>query len=305
MKKLDIINFIVYKEAWEILIFIKKSMIIQENQCYYPDLATNWEHSQVLNIKYALYNSILINEHPLIICMPPKTADITLKNTFNKNNIKFNGHYHKPQIFDKNLYSKICKKIRFIIGLREPINQNLSLLYEQLGNIGYLSPKLWLDIKILQPDGDVQLLFDQLLSAYINIKNEPTFNIKNFLSLFIQNFIPEYCKYIADIMKEPFDKEKGYTIIQDGNVEVFVYQLEKLNDNVQALSEWVGVPFDTLVNGNVAADKWIADSYKQAQKEIKISQEFFDKCFNEPYVKHFYSDEDIEKFKERWRPHIR
>lgn len=105
-------------------------------------------------------------------------------------------------------------------------------------------------------------------------------------------------------MSYPFDKEKGYTIIKEGNIEVFVYQLEKLNDVFLELSDWVGVPFEKMVNANKAEDKWVGESYKQACKEIEITQEYFDRCYNEPYVKHFYSDEDIEKFKERWRSHI-
>lgn len=77
-----------------------------------------------------------------------------------------------------------------------------------------------------------------------------------------------------------------------------------MNDIAKEISEFVGGDFVKWEMANVAADKWVADSYKQAQKEIKFSQEYFDKCFDEPYVKHFYSDEDIEKFKTRWRTHI-
>ncbi len=65
------------------------------------------------------------------------------------------------------------------------------------------------------------------------------------------------------------------------------------------------MPFESLLNDNVGEDKWYGDSYKQAKKELIISQEYFDAAFNEPYVKHFYSEADIEKFKAQWRPHIR
>ncbi len=108
-----------------------------------------------------------------------------------------------------------------------------------------------------------------------------------------------------DITKYPFDQDKGFTVIKKDNVEVFVYQLEKLNDLIPELSSWLNVPFDKFINGNMATEKWSGDSYKRAQKEIEITQEYFDKCFDESYVKHCYSKADIEKFKARWRPHIK
>ncbi len=45
-------------------------------------------------------------------------------------------------------------------------------------------------------------------------------------------------------------------------------------------------------------------SGKKGQQELKFSQEFFDACYNDPYVQHCYSTADIEKFKDRWRKNI-
>lgn len=110
---------------------------------------------------------------------------------------------------------------------------------------------------------------------------------------------------IINLYNHSFNTEQGYDIIKEGNIEVFVYQLEKLNDIAPQMSDWIGqTSFDEWINGNEASGKWINDFYKQAQKEIKFSQEFFDSCYNAEWVQHFYSQEDIEKFKERWRPHI-
>ncbi len=122
---------------------------------------------------------------------------------------------------------------------------------------------------------------------------------------YLESFLEKFNNNITNVIGVPFDKESGYSIIKSGNIEVFVYQLEKLNNIIPQLSEWVGSnPFDQLVNDNIGEAKWTGESYKQAQKELVISQEYFDACFNAPYVKHFYSNEDIEKFKDRWRPHI-
>lgn len=125
----------------------------------------------------------------------------------------------------------------------------------------------------------------------------------------MEKFIPKFNEEFLDLMKYEFDKEQGYSIIKDDNIEVFVYTLEKMNDIAKPLSDWVcegtnNTPFDSWERANLAEDKWIAETYKQAQKELKFSREYFEKCYNDPYVKHFYSNEDIEKFKQKWQQNI-
>lgn len=56
---------------------------------------------------------------------------------------------------------------------------------------------------------------------------------------------------------------------------------------------------------NVGDDKWYSQLYKETKETIKFSQEYFDWSFNSSYLRHFYSDEDIEKFKMKWRGHVR
>ncbi len=230
--------------------------------------------------------------------------------------INYTNIFHTPVVFDENNYKNV-KKIKIITAVREPISQNISGLFQRIGTGGdSLSKQFVLDNftpeknKIdnfyseykeifIKNNSNVQTLFDTMLNNTVYQENT-SYNFS-----IIQKFIPLFCENILDLLSHPFDQEKGYAIMKEGNIEVFVYQLEKLNSIVPELSAWVGVPFDKLEKSNVGEDKWIGDSYKQAQKHLKITQEYFDKCYNEPYVKHFYSPEDIEKFKERWRPHIR
>lgn len=232
----------------------------------------------------------------------------------NKKKIDYVNIFHSPELFKKNLYNN--KTIKIITAMREPIVSNLSLVFQHLGaSLGMIHQQIlplliqygkddFLNIAeniFVKGMDDVQILFDSYIKERVNS------NIKIIPESVapMQDFFPLFNENIVNLYEHPFDKEKGYSIIKEGNIEVFVYQLEKLNSIVPELSKWIGVPFDKLENGNVAADKWAGESYKQAQKEIEISQEYFDRCYNEEYVKHFYSEEDIEKFKARWRPHIK
>lgn len=247
------------------------------------------------------------------ICTPAKTADIAIGSTFDKHRVGYFNFWQRPSLLAREI--KKNTNFRLIIGVREPISQNLSLMFEMFA-IDYFFQMALSDLiefnkskefpienyKTLfkKGHGNVQNLWDLYIDKYINHSKIDIWNLQ-----YIQFFFYKLKEHFFDILAHPFDQEKGYTIIKEGNTEVFIYQLEKLNNIVPELSDWVGVPFDKIEKGNVGEDKWIGDTYKQAQKEIQITQEYFDKCFDEPYVKHFYSEEDIEKFKARWKPHIK
>ena len=178
-------------------------------------------------------------------------------------------------------------------------------------------PEYWVD------GGDVQALYDGWLlhhfgSEYVRsaAKNEPIdfsewdtwckYHIR--ASFLIQPFFEEsFKKYNGiDVFDYPFDKEKGYSILEipEKNTEIFIYQLEKLNNVASELGKFVGIENFTLVNGNIAENKWYADAYKQAKKELKFSRTYFDSCFNSKIMNHFYSEADIEKFKAQWISHV-
>ncbi len=286
--------------------------------------------NRIFSPKFTSGQKCKLLTNPILICSPMKTADYTLMVTldFNnltasnrdKRNVEYLNLWHNPKYFKKFLNRKNADTVKFIMGIREPISQNLSMFYQVLSGvkgscfIAYhelcLSPfyekNKTLDKyeqMLIENKNDAQVWWNMLVDLYMRFSGEKKKDL--LYALFIQSFVLQFSSSGLDITDYVFDQEKGYTIIKKNNVEVFVYQLEKLNSLVSELSNWVGVPFDKLEKGNAAEDKWIADSYKQAQKEIEITQEYFDKCFDEPYVKHCYSEADIEKFKARWRPHIK
>lgn len=118
----------------------------------------------------------------------------------------------------------------------------------------------------------------------------------------MNSFFDAFNQNIFNLYEHSFDKEKGYSIMKKGNVEVFVYQLEKLNTIAKEMSDWIDqTPFENWTIKNDASSKWISEYYKQVKKEVKIPNRLFDICYDAPWVKHFYSESDIEKFKYSWR----
>lgn len=293
----------------------------------YPNLLRTVEERHelgVLTFKMNLDTTILrdFERKTIFLCNAPKTGDKSLNKTFEKNNITYLNSWHLAKAFNTNALMNYYKPFKIITAVREPISQNVSILYQLIGeihrNFGWVSRLIGIDKVmdvIYKGGGDFQKIFDLWVDAmgYTEETNHPiemisgenSKLIQSDYALAIQYFLPFFGKYIIDITQYPFDQQKGYAIIREGNLEVFVYQIEKLNYVVDELSEWIGVEFQTLERDNEASNKWIAGSYQQAQDDITFSKEYFDRCFAEPYVQHCYSQEDIAKFKEKWKGHIR
>lgn len=230
------------------------------------------------------------DEEFVVICQPAKTADTAIKKTCEKYNVSCLFSKHDAYSMKHNQ-----KKIKVTTAIREPISRLVSDLYQGLasGAICSVAEVSFEDYADFIMTGDAQPIFDQRFYKK-GLKSTPTF----------QHFFNGFSQVVVDVLQFDFSKEKGYTIIKEGNYDIFFYQLEKLDSLVPELSEWLGVPFDHLEKANEASKKWVSDSYKRAKKEVTFSQRFFDDCYNDPYVQHCYSQEDIAKFKARWRGQI-
>lgn len=268
---------------------------------------------------YANAAERLGTEETVIVCCPPKTGDFTLLySMFSPFSIQCIHSWHSLENIPLEIRDWLePRKKKYVIGVREVIAQNLSCFFEGGDWCMWKIPEYWFD------GGDVQALYDGWLlhhfgSEYVRsaAKNVPSdfsewdywCQYNNKTRFLIQPFFEDsFKKYNGiDVFDYPFDKEKGYSILEipEKNTEIFIYQLEKLNDVAPELGKFVGIENFTLVNGNVAENKWYAAAYHQAKKELKFSRTYFDACFNSKIMNHFYSETDIEKFKTRWISHV-
>lgn len=290
---------ITYYEALYILACNYKNNIIKNNDSIINDYE-NYQKAQTAVERYNANEYIINNFHfnqCIFICMLGKTGDNTLRSTFIKYNISHHLILHQPLAINKTLINNIDKTIKIITAIREPISQYISGFYEWLAAPYFTNvictEKIYKEDSILFKDGgNVQAIFDEKLA--------------NFTQTGTTSFMEKFAENAVDLSKHPFDTDKGYSIIKEGNIEVFVYQLERMNDIVAEISNWVGEKsFSEWERSNEASGKWVSDSYKQAQKELKFPQEFFDSMYNDPWIQHFYSQEDISKFKEKWHGQIK
>lgn len=200
------------------------------------------------------------------LCMPPKTGNFTVSDAF---------------------------------------SQNISLLFQIGDGEGYLidQPEYWENdyFKLLQKvdcmdsGSDVA---DCIFQRTIHSDNK---------TMFIQNFFEEQFKKRLgiDLLAEPFDTKRGFSIVEQNGLEIFIFQLEKIDSIQKELLAFAGL--DSKIEfkrANDAADKYYAPLYQQVKETISITRQYFEDSFNNPYIKHFYSEEDIKKFRMKWEKHV-
>lgn len=288
-------------ETWNILHFMTE---LDENFKNPEPIQFQEIHQQqtiIEEMKLLEYTTSQLENELILLCMPPKTGDHTIINTFSAHQIPHHFVFHKPESIPLDLLTDSHPKVKIITAIRDPIAENMSLCFQILGDLKEsLTARFLLSGKyssaFFENGGNLQEFYQLFLN---NIQNPQLCG-----SPPIQNFISSFQNHILDYLKFPFDQEKGYGICQKGNVSIFVYQLEKLNDLLPELSEFVEKPISSLTIGNSASQKWIGKTYLTAQKELKFSKKYFEDSYNTPWVKHFYSCQDIEKFKEKWHNNI-
>jgi Putative capsular polysaccharide synthesis protein. len=225
----------------------------------------------------------------------PKTGNNTIACSVKSGDLMLRTHSYTVIKEFLERYS-VNLKMNIIIGVRDVVSQNLSFLFEALDD-GYLN-----DIDLVWKN-DVQTVFyDCILSnrhggmlQFIREKLNT-----NFL---IQDFFDQQLKYYfnIDIYRYPFDKEKGYCVYEFDDIRIMIYQLEKLDNLEYEISKFLGIKQFTMERHNVGERKWYSKYYKSICKEIVLGQEYLDNCYSGKYMQHFYSEEDIARFKSKWK----
>lgn len=258
------------------------------------------------------YLQRVIDDEGIILCLPPKTGDFTISNTLERNYVDYCNLWHRPYIFNKKLLDDLnIPRIKIVTAVRDPIAQNISWVFQMIENgVWYFDlDDYW------KQGGDVQKIFDATVNGENYGISSPMYEFPciydnimqkgRYMGGFIQNFFEAFSESFFDLTSYEFDKDKGYSIIHDGKLEIFIYQIEKLDSIADILLDWLGCRTGLLENGNIGSEKWYAGAYKQAKAELKLTEEYVEKCYKEPYVTHFYNDSDIEIFKNKWRRNIR
>jgi len=245
--------------------------------------------ADIQNAARACYYNILVYQ-------PGKVASSAIYSSITKTGLNAN-QLHTLNAWGcevTNAYKNIFKKsdtIKIITLVREPVSRVISYFFQRLS--------LYLHDHHLVKSGYsfMNMIVESLIKGYIDRAN---------LKFTQFDWFDNELKAVfgIDIYAHPFDKEKGYSIIKQGNVEVLAMKMEKLNSLESVIGEFLCAPQFKLVNDNEGDKKVYKYLYKNVKDTIKIPRKVFDKYYKDPKMNHFYSEEEKAAFLKKWEKNI-
>ena len=104
-----------------------------------------------------------------------------------------------------------------------------------------------------------------------------------------------------DVFASPFPAASGYKIYWNKpHTPLLVIRLEDLDRCAgEAMSEFLNLDNFEVIRANVGEEKEYANLYK-AFKELPLPAEYVEKMLSTRYARHFYTDEELQRFSNRW-----
>jgi hypothetical protein len=104
-----------------------------------------------------------------------------------------------------------------------------------------------------------------------------------------------------DVYASSFPHDQGYKIYPGNkNVKLLLIRLEDL-DHVarQAMAEFLQIKRFRLIKSNVGEKKEYSTLYREF-KRMPLPKSYLEKMYSLKYTRHFYTEQEINKFYQRW-----
>ncbi|MCI8373945.1 MAG: hypothetical protein HFI29_00675 [Lachnospiraceae bacterium] len=209
------------------------------------------------------------------------------------------------------------KKLKIITGVREPIARDLAAMFQN-SDIDlwpyhqFNSNIFWLYGDFLGNDSK-KLEYSELIKRIPRWKDNLESSFFELSNIIMEYKLDEFSWFLyeikrvfgIDVFQEPFDKEKGYGIIRKGNVEILIYKLEALNNLEGMIGDFLERDGFQLKRENLSEEKIYSAAYYELKNRIKISKQYFQYYYNNnlAYL-HFYTEEEISRYKKIWEERI-
>jgi hypothetical protein len=207
-----------------------------------------------------------------------------------KNNISYS---HNTLIMSEILLKAINrsknhnKRWKIITLVREPISRNVSEFLHKINQGEYFD-------NFYDKYFSGYLKMDEIIDMFLNKNKRHNLPLE-----WLDQEIPY--AYNIDIFEEEFPKLQGYATFQRGNIDLLVIKLEHLDKCCQqAFQEFLNIDNFVLMNDNVGNYRKYSSIYQKFKEQIAIPQEYIDKMYTSRYTKHFYMEEEIDAFKQKW-----
>jgi hypothetical protein len=172
------------------------------------------------------------------------------------------------------------KPLKFISGIRDPIERVVSGLFESAE-----SAKSSLEI------GELNDLVDSGAEA---------------LSRFVANAVDPVLRWFdhryfcdLDVYDQSFNVAQGYGLIEGAAASVFLYRVDKLADCWAPLGEFVGLPLNPT-STNESEKKEYSSLYKKALSQVRFSREFMEYVLGSRYCQTFFDESERKAMGKRF-----
>jgi len=172
------------------------------------------------------------------------------------------------------------KPVKFISGIRDPIERAISGLFESAE-----SAKSSLEI------GELKELVDsgaETLSRFVANAVDPI------LRWFDHRY---FCD--LDVYGQSFNTSRGYCVIEGTAASVFLYRVDKLSNCWAPLSDYVGLPLNPM-STNESEKKEYSSLYKEALSQVRFSREFIEYVLGSRYCQTFFDESERKAMEKRF-----
>ena len=105
----------------------------------------------------------------------------------------------------------------------------------------------------------------------------------------------------VNIFAYPFDKGNGYAVIKEGETEILVLQMEKMDKLCSVISDFVGTKIESIDKSNIGSEKTYSNVYMKTPKDILLNESYINFYYDaNPDMEFFYSKQDVDRFKDKW-----
>jgi hypothetical protein len=170
-------------------------------------------------------------------------------------------------------------KTKIITLVRQPQARNLSMFFHDLDAYLFAAHTNCLNTR-RSPLLTRYQKKDMLLDVF-----DCEFDHNYALNWFDNEFLPMTG---VDVYSHAFDAGKGYGLIAEKGIEVLCLRTDKLSENVDVLSAFIGKEVE-LFSANKADDKWYGEVYQEFVKAYSPSPARTLKMKESKLVKHFFS----------------
>lgn len=182
-------------------------------------------------------------------------------------------------------YLENRKPVKLISLVRDPVARNVSTFFYSMS----LFVPDWRDRESQQPISAEELC--------------RIFESKKFFIQTAFNWFDEQLKdgLGIDIYLVPFDKSRGWQVYKHGLVDLLVLRMEDLyRTGEDALRQFLRLPHLQMIKVNTGEER---DAYELYRRFLThpISQEYLEMTYATKLARHFYTDDEREKFIQRWR----